>query len=67
MKYKNALSILPEELIETIQQYVQGEYIYIPIRDRAESTRMTEYDIELQKRDEKERRAYIYKIIRRNK
>lgn len=52
MKYKNALSILPEELIEAIQQYVQGEYIYIPIRDRVESTRMTEYDIELQKRDE---------------
>ena len=52
MKYKNANSILPEELIEVIQQYVQGEYIYIPIRDKIEKTTLTEYEVELQKRDE---------------
>lgn len=52
MKYKNANSILPEELIENIQQYVQGEYIYIPIKNRAEASQPTEYDVELQKRDE---------------
>lgn len=52
MKYKNANSILPEELIENIQQYVQGEYIYIPIKNRAEVSQPTEYDVELQKRDE---------------
>lgn len=55
MKYKNANSILPEELIENIQQYVQGEYIYIPIKNRAEASQPTEYDVELQKRD-----AHIY-------
>ena len=52
MKYKNANSILPEELIENIQQYVQGEYIYIPIKNKAEASQPTEYDVELQKRDE---------------
>lgn len=31
MKYKNATKVLPNELIEQIQQYVQGEYVYIPI------------------------------------
>lgn len=47
MKYKNATSVLPEELIKHIQQYVQGEYIYIPIKDRTESTHVTEYEEEL--------------------
>lgn len=51
MKYQNANSVLPEELIEAIQQYVQGEYLYIPIKDRIESTTPTEYVVELQKRD----------------
>lgn len=51
LKYKNANSILPAELIETIQQYVQGEYIYIPIRDKLENIVPTEYEVELQKRD----------------
>lgn len=32
MKYKNAKNILPEELINQIQQYIQGDIIYIPIR-----------------------------------
>lgn len=34
MKYKNAAKILPSEMIEQLQQYVQGEYIYIPIKDK---------------------------------
>lgn len=52
MKYKNANAILPKELIETLQQYVQGEYIYIPIKDKGEKEELTEYEIALQKRDE---------------
>ena len=31
MKYKNAKNILPEELLQQIQQYIQGDVIYIPI------------------------------------
>ncbi|MDR0137937.1 CD3324 family protein [Metabacillus idriensis] len=30
MKYVNATAILPEELIAEIQQYIQGETLYIP-------------------------------------
>ena len=31
MKYINANVILPEKLIEEIQKYIQGKYIYIPM------------------------------------
>ncbi|MGL4911114.1 MAG: CD3324 family protein [Romboutsia sp.] len=30
MKYKNAKNILPIELLEEIQKYIQGDVIYIP-------------------------------------
>lgn len=30
MKYSKAESIFPEELLRTIQEYVQGELVYIP-------------------------------------
>ena len=32
MKYINANVILPEKVIEEIQKYIQGKYIYIPIK-----------------------------------
>ena len=51
MKYKNAAKILPPDLIEQLQQYVQGEYLYIPIKDKEIHTNMTEYALEVQKRD----------------
>ncbi|OXX84007.1 hypothetical protein AVM15_07050 [Paraclostridium benzoelyticum] len=31
MKYKNAKNILPQDLLQQIQQYIQGDVIYIPI------------------------------------
>lgn len=34
MKYTNAKKILPEKLIIEIQQYVQGETIYIPKQEK---------------------------------
>ncbi|WP_326514321.1 CD3324 family protein [Clostridium intestinale] len=30
MKYEKAQNILPEELVEIIQQYIDGSYLYIP-------------------------------------
>ncbi|SEW18777.1 CD3324 family protein [[Clostridium] fimetarium] len=36
MSYKKANKVLPNELVEIIQQYIDGEYIYIP---RKETTR----------------------------
>jgi len=32
MKYINANIVLPDFLVEELQNYVQGEYIYIPIK-----------------------------------
>ena len=31
MRYINANEILPKELVEKLQDYVHGEYIYIPV------------------------------------
>ncbi|RXI51982.1 hypothetical protein DP124_09135 [Clostridium tetani] len=31
MKYKNAQNILPDYIIKLIQEYIEGEYLYIPI------------------------------------
>lgn len=33
MRYVKAQDIFPEELVEQIQDYVDGEYIYIPRKD----------------------------------
>lgn len=30
MKYSNAQKVLPDEIIKLIQEYVSGEYLYIP-------------------------------------
>lgn len=58
MKYKNASNILPEELLELLQDYVQGEYIYVPVKDKNDKNNeesRTDYKVELEKRD-----AHIY-------
>jgi len=52
MKYKNAAKILPPEMIEQLQEYVQGEYLYIPIKEREVHSNMTDYALEVSKRDE---------------
>lgn len=30
LKYKSAKKILPEKLMKEVQEYIQGEYLYIP-------------------------------------
>lgn len=32
MGYKNAICVLPDKLIAAIQEYIDGEYLYIPRR-----------------------------------
>ena len=34
MKYKNAKAVLPDALVKELQNYVQGEYIYIPVEQK---------------------------------
>lgn len=38
MKYKKAKDILPEHVIEIIQEYVDGEYLYIPIKNNTQKS-----------------------------
>ena len=33
MKYKKASDILPIEIIEKIQEYIDGDFLYIPRKD----------------------------------
>lgn len=33
MKYENADYVLPAELVQHIQQYIQGTYLYIPVQE----------------------------------
>ena len=33
MKYIKALDVLPEEIIKIIQEYIDGEYLYVPRKD----------------------------------
>ncbi len=33
MNYINATKILPEYLIKELQEYVQGDYLYIPVKE----------------------------------
>ena len=55
MRYIKAEEILPEEVIELIQQYVDGQTVYIP--RKAENRRAwgetTPYKAELEKRNQR--------------
>lgn len=33
MKYINANKILPDSLVDELQKYTQGSYLYIPVKD----------------------------------
>lgn len=33
MSYQNAFEVLPKELIDVIQDYIQGQYLYIPRKE----------------------------------
>ena len=57
MKYKNAGEILPPHLVEEIQKYVQGVFLYVPKKDKKTKRAVTEYKIELEKRNNR-----IYKM-----
>ena len=54
MKYINASEILPDMLVEELQQYVQAGYIYIPAKDEKHKSwgELSGYRKELNKRNE---------------
>lgn len=51
MKYKNAAEVLPPELIGQIQEYIQGAFLYIPKKEKQAHRAVTEYRLELDKRN----------------
>ncbi len=54
MKYINANTILPDMLVEELQNYVQGGYIYIPAKDEQHKSwgELSGYRKELYERNE---------------
>ena len=60
MKYINANEILPKQLIKELQNYVQGGYIYVPIKtdERKNWGEQSSYRLELDRRNEKIRQEY---------
>jgi Mor family transcriptional regulator len=38
MEYKKAQNVLPKELVKLIQEYIDGEYLYIPRKDGEKKT-----------------------------
>lgn len=60
MKYINANEILPKQLIKELQNYVQGGYVYVPIKtdERKNWGEQSGYRLELDRRNEKIRQEY---------
>ena len=57
MRYKKAQDLFPEEIITLIQQYVDGEYIYIP---RKPECKKAWGETSLAKKELEERNERIY-------
>lgn len=53
MSYVKAIDVLPNEILELIQNYVDGEYIYIPRKEDNKKSwgENTEYRKEIEKRN----------------
>ena len=60
MKYKNAKVVLPDALVKELQNYVQGEYIYIPIEPKKQKRwgEVSGYRKELEKRNKSIKEEY---------
>lgn len=60
MEYLNAQTILPDALVKELQNYVQGGYLYVPVK-RDQKKRWGErsgYRQELEKRNQQIKLAY---------
>ena len=47
MKYVKAIDVLPQEIIEIIQNYVDGEYLYIPRKNDNKIIYLSDYNDEI--------------------
>ena len=46
MKYSNAHNILPVDIVKIIQEYVDGEYLYIPRKEEEQKKIMLKINAE---------------------
>ena len=58
MSYIKAENVLPQELIETIQQYVDGKMIYIPCKEKQEWGSLSSAKVFFRERNEKIYESY---------
>ena len=58
MSYIKAEDILPKELLETIQQYVDGQLIYIPCKEKQEWGSRTNAKVFFRERNERIFKAF---------
>ncbi len=60
MKYINALSVLPNHLVEELQEYVQGNYIYVPSKRGQHKSwgELSGYREKIKKRNQKIRQDF---------
>lgn len=60
MKYLNARVVLPDALVKELQNYVQGEYIYVPIKQKQQKRwgEVTGYRQELKQRNQQIKEEY---------
>ena len=60
MKYLNAKTVLPDPLIKELQNYVQGGYLYIPVRQEQQKRwgEVSGYRTELQQRNQAMKEDY---------
>lgn len=57
MSYIKATDVLPDEILDLIQQYVEGEYLYIP---KKEGSRKSWGESTKSKKETSERNSLIY-------
>ena len=58
MKYQNASKILPESLVKELQQYVDGEYLYVPSARHKQWGEISGYHEEIENRNKKIKQEY---------
>lgn len=60
MKYLNAKIILPDALVKELQNYVQGEYIYVPVKQEQQKRwgEVSGYRQELEQRNRRMKEEY---------
>lgn len=60
MSYKKAVNVLPMEIVELIQNYIDGEYIYIPRKEENKKSWGSSTTIRQELKDRNARIYYDY-------